>query len=428
MAATTGKKTAQIRLYGPIDSWGAPFGVAASEVASALDSIGDADVEMHVHSPGGDAFEGLAIMNLLRQHQGGVSIVVDGLAASAASIVAMGADTVTMVPGSQMMIHDASALAIGQADDMREAATMLDSISSNAADQYAAKSGKPSDEMRAAMKATTWFKAQEAVDAGLADAVLAPETEQAKAAQAAAASLRFDLSMYRNAPVLDSRCQCGANGTDVSDDPRMEHKDECPMRTQTPAEPPETPTETEEADTMSDTLIQGLRERFGLPEDADDTAVLAKADELLDQATKPTETKPADGKVDLKAAAAALEADGKLVVSKARFDALAEQAAEGAKARATQIERDRDELIGAAMDAGKISRSDATREVWAKEFARDFDAAKADLESLPARFPVGAPQGHQDDGSTAKAAVFTDDEAEALAALSGTTKEALSNG
>jgi ATP-dependent protease ClpP protease subunit len=199
MAADTGRM-AQIRLYGPIDSWGAPFGVAASEVAAALDSIGSSDVEMHVHSPGGDAFEGLAIMNLLRQHPGAVDIVVDGLAASAASIVAMGADTVTMVPGSQMMIHDASALAIGQASDMRQAADMLDSISSNAADQYAAKTGQTSDTMRAAMKATTWYKAQEAVDAGLADGVLTEGDPQTQTAKAATASLVFDLSMFDREP------------------------------------------------------------------------------------------------------------------------------------------------------------------------------------------------------------------------------------
>ncbi len=362
MAATTGKKTAQIRLYGPIDSWGAPFGVAASEVASALDSAGDADIEMHVHSPGGDAFEGLAIMNLLRQHSGTVSLIVDGLAASAASIVAMGADTVTMVPGSQMMIHDASALAIGQADDMREAATMLDSISSNAADQYAAKSGKSSGEMRTAMKATTWFKAQEAVDAGLADAVLGDDDPQTAQARTATASLTFDLSMFEHAPAMTA--------------------------TQTPAEPPETPpTDHKEADAMSDTLSKGLRERLGVAEDANEDTILAALDEALAEQTAPPATPPTA--VNVSDVVAALEADGKVVMSKAKHDALAEQAALGQQAYARQVSEDRDELIEAAMTAGKISRSDATREVWTKEFARNFDAAKADLESLPARFPVG---------------------------------------
>lgn len=395
---------AQLKIYGPIDDWGAPFGVSAQEFGQALAQLSDAKaIDVHIHSPGGIAFEGVAIMNQLRQHPAKINAIVDGLCASAASVIAMGADTVTMVPGSQMMIHDASGLCIGNATDMETMRTRLDSLSQNIADQYAAKAGGEPADWRAAMQPESWYTAQEAVDAGLADAVL-PASKGASSAPTDS----FDLSIFAHA------------GREHAPTPVMP----AAKATKTPAEPPETPTETEEADTMSDTLIQGLRERFGLPEDADDTAVLAKADELLEQATKPTNS----AEVDLKSVAVALEADGKLVVSKARFDALEAQASEGAKARATQIERDRDELITAAMDAGKISRADATREVWAKEFARDFDAAKADLESLPARFPVGAPKGHQDDGSTAKSAVFTDDEAAALAALSGTSKEALTNG
>jgi ATP-dependent protease ClpP protease subunit len=400
MAADTGRM-AQIRLYGPIDSWGAPFGVAASEVAAALDSIGSSDVEMHVHSPGGDAFEGLAIMNLLRQHPGAVDIVVDGLAASAASIVAMGADTVTMVPGSQMMIHDASALAIGQASDMRQAADMLDSISSNAADQYAAKTGQTSDTMRAAMKATTWYKAQEAVDAGLADGVLTEGDPQTQTAKAATASLVFDLSMFDREPAA----------------PRA-------SATQTPAIPPVAPsTEPKEADTMSDTLLAGLRKQLGLADDADEATVLAANAEALNEAAEP----PAAATVDTKAIAAALAADGKVVVSQIVLDELKAGAQAGVEARSKQLADDRDETIKAAFAAGKISAERV--EAWTASWDKDPEGTKADLESLPVRFPVASNstgyQGH--DGSVGDAA-FTDAQADAVAAQFGVSKEALLNG
>lgn len=394
MAAAGARKTAAIRLYGPIDSWGAPFGVAASEIAAALDAAGEnTAIELHVHSPGGDGFEGLAIMNLLRQHKGGVDVVVDGLAASAASIVAMGAATVTMVPGSQMMIHDASALAIGQADDLRQAAEMLESISSNAADQYAAKSGASSDEMRAAMKATTWYKAQEAVDAKLADAVLAPDDAQAAAAQASAASLAFDLSMFTHTPA-----------------------ERAP---ETPAEPPVIlSTEPEEADTMSDTLIQGLRERLGVAEDADESTCLAALDEALaEQADAPTnDPAPAPS-------TAPTAPEGFTLM---RDDALAElrtAARAGAEARAVQLRQERDDTIQAAVNDGRISPARADH--WRGAWDADAEGTRAALASLEQIYPTSAAPGYASDDADVEHAVFTDDEADALAELAGLPKGAL---
>lgn len=175
---------------------------------------------------------------------------------------------------------------------------------------------------------------------------------------------------------------------------------------------------------MSDTLLDGLRKQLGLPDDADEATVLAANAEALTEAADPPEATPAAA--DAAAVIAALEADGKLVVSKARFDALETQAAEGAQARAKQIGDERDKLIQAAMDSGKISLSAETRTVWEKEFARNFETAKADLESLPARFPVTPTEGYAgDDGSVGQSAVFSDAEAGELAALTGTSKEGL---
>jgi ATP-dependent Clp endopeptidase proteolytic subunit ClpP len=188
-------KTATMKIYDPIDDWGAPFGVSAKEFGAALDEL-DSDVEtieLHVHSPGGIAWEGVAIMNLLRQHPAKVHAVVDGMAASAASyIVVGGADRVTMAPNATLMIHDASGLCVGQAADMKVMFDRLEMLSQNIAEIYAEKAGGSVDDWRSAMQPETWYTADEAVSAGLAD-------DKLKKATADAPTDRFDLSIFAHA-------------------------------------------------------------------------------------------------------------------------------------------------------------------------------------------------------------------------------------
>jgi hypothetical protein len=191
------------------------------------------------------------------------------------------------------------------------------------------------------------------------------------------------------------------------------------------------PTTTKEADTMSDTLSKGLRERLGIAGDASEDTILAALDEALAEQAEPTSNHALDlGKVtarlDPKAVADALAEDGKVVVSRNVLDELTAQAQAGAQARAKQLEEERDATIAKAFSDGKISAE--RREAWKASWDKDPDGTKADLESLPARFPVGTAKGHQGDGDTARAEVMNDDEADALAALSGTSKEALLNG
>ena len=102
-----------------------PWGTTASDVAAALAGLAPTDrVTLRINSPGGDVFDGLAIYNLLRGHPGGVDVVVDGLAASAASFIAMAGSSVTMLAHTRMMIHDAIGFAFGNAADMRELAAL----------------------------------------------------------------------------------------------------------------------------------------------------------------------------------------------------------------------------------------------------------------------------------------------------------------
>jgi ATP-dependent protease ClpP protease subunit len=152
-----------------------PWGVTAADFAAALAELpAGMDLDMHVSSPGGDVFDGLAIMNMLRQLAGQVTVVVDGLAASAASVIAQAASPgrLFMAPNSTMMIHDAWGATIGNEQDHRDGADVLGAQSANIADVYAQRAGRPAASMREAMQAETWYIGQEAVDAGLADAML----------------------------------------------------------------------------------------------------------------------------------------------------------------------------------------------------------------------------------------------------------------
>lgn len=155
-------------IYDEIGMWG----VSAQDFMSELQAH-DGDLELHINSPGGDIFDGIAIYNVMKQRSGLVSVIIDGLAASAASFIAQAASEgqLFISPHAQMMIHDGFAMAIGNAKDMRETADLLDKASDNIATIYAERTGRDASYWRNLMRAETWFSDQEAVDAGLADAI-----------------------------------------------------------------------------------------------------------------------------------------------------------------------------------------------------------------------------------------------------------------
>lgn len=183
---------ATLRLFDPIDSWGEWWGMSAKEFAATLDALPSHvnTIELLINSPGGDAFDGVAIVNVMRAHPARTVAVVQGIAASAASFIACAADETVMSPNSQMMIHDAWGVSVGNADDMLAFGALLDQLSGNLADIYAAKSGKSTDDMRALMKAETWLTATAAVEAGLADRVIDADPEPAPAARWSQADLK----------------------------------------------------------------------------------------------------------------------------------------------------------------------------------------------------------------------------------------------
>lgn len=166
---------ADILIYGEIG-----WDVTASSVREQLERAEGEDVFVHIDSPGGDAYEGLAMMNALRLYPGEVTTRIEGMAASAASIVAAGAGgRVEILKHAEIMVHEAWVFTSGTADDMTKAANDLERVSENIATVYADRTGKTVEECREIMRAETWFTAEEAVAFGLADEVIVPASEKA---------------------------------------------------------------------------------------------------------------------------------------------------------------------------------------------------------------------------------------------------------
>jgi ATP-dependent Clp endopeptidase proteolytic subunit ClpP len=177
---------AEVWIYDEIGYWG----TTADDFARALAEVDAKSITLRLNSPGGSVFDGVAIYNALRSHPATVAVQVDGVAASIASVIAMAGDTVTMGRGTRMMIHNPSGLAMGTAADMRELADLLDELAKDIAGFYSARAGGSVDQWRASMDAETWYSAQEAVDAGLADSVLGADDTPKDAAKT------FDLTAY----------------------------------------------------------------------------------------------------------------------------------------------------------------------------------------------------------------------------------------
>lgn len=183
----------KVYIYDEIGFWG----TEASDFVKKLADITATDFELHLNSPGGEIFDGLAIYNALKQHSAKVHVYVDGLAASAASFIAQAGDTVTMARNAQMMIHDGIAFAYGNEQDMLDTADLLSKLSNNIADIYAFAAdnrGKNTtlEEFRALMREEVWYTGKEAVDAGLADAVLDHNEEDVSTNQ-------WDLTFFNHA-------------------------------------------------------------------------------------------------------------------------------------------------------------------------------------------------------------------------------------
>lgn len=189
------KETTKVYIYDSIgDSWFSDS-TPASEFIKQIAAIKTPNIELHLNSPGGDIFDGVAIYNALRAHPAQVTVIVDALAASAASFIAQAGDKVVMTKAATMMIHDGSAMAWGPAAVMRETADVLDKLSNTVAEIYSDRAGQSVEFWRNLMIEETWYNSHEAVDAGLADEI----GEDTKTEDDEKAQNAWDLSIFNHA-------------------------------------------------------------------------------------------------------------------------------------------------------------------------------------------------------------------------------------
>lgn len=170
-------------------------GVTAKGVAAQMKAAGDySSIRARINSPGGDVFEGVAIGNLLRSSGKPVAVIVDGVAASAASVIAMAGDTISMGQGAMMMIHNAWTITAGDAGSLRKTADTLEKVSASIAETYTTKTGKDAAAMQALMDAETWLSAEDCVREGFATEVAPQSAEDQKQARALAASFHMQFA------------------------------------------------------------------------------------------------------------------------------------------------------------------------------------------------------------------------------------------
>ncbi|MCC9023020.1 head maturation protease, ClpP-related [Bacillus nakamurai] len=196
---TSGDSSADVFIFGEVVTSGYEWDEIDTSAASFkqdLDLLGDMSIlNVHINSPGGSVFEGVAICSMLKQHKAFVNVYIDGLAASIASVIAMAGDAIFMPSNAMMMVHNPWTIAMGNANEMRKQADVLDKISESMKASYLEKAGDKltKETLDSLMDNETWLSASEAVSYGLADEITA-------ANQAAACVSSSLFSRYRNVP------------------------------------------------------------------------------------------------------------------------------------------------------------------------------------------------------------------------------------
>lgn len=381
--------SAEIQFYDEISPWG----INALEFNKQLKDIQAKEITLRISSPGGDVFDGLAIMNALRDHPARVTTIVDGIAASAASFIAVGAsDYIHMQPQSQMMIHDAWGLCMGDAKEMEKTKVALDKTSDQLAEIYAARAGGEASDWRETMREEAWFTPDEALEAGLIDSILR-EKEKAPAL-AAASSTR----MLNHAPPAPEERTPPLILQRLKEKKEMNFADKIAAKLGISDKADET------------TILAALDEVLAEQQDSsardlDDLSdqlktQLVEAEAALDKAKEAAETATARAEVAEKALAdakAPQETDLTVVVDKERFAELlaAEEYAEAARLAAEDAEAEA--FAQKACDEGRIAK--VSREKWAAKYRADREEAEKIINSIPPRTINRESQGHTQEPS-----------------------------
>lgn len=387
---TSGNETiATIRLYGPIDSWGGWWGISARDVGEVLDHLPDSvtQIILRINSPGGEVFEGVSILNMLRAHKAKVTAVVDGLAASAASVIAAGCDETVMSPGTQMMIHSPWVITWGNADDLRKSAAVLDGVEASIIEIYQAKAGDK--DWPTLLADDTWLTASATVEMGLADRVaVIPDAGETETVGSDDTDESSDGDGVENRATL--RPAASRPGRLAAQGSKLPSSSE-----------PGDPNRKEDVMAYGD-LKAGLRERLGVTDaDASDETLLAALDESLEEQANSTPT-------------AALP-EGVTAIDSAVLADLQSQAALGAAAREEQNTARREGILDAALNEGRINF--ASREHWSAALVENEERATALLGTLAKNTVPVAEIGHSDTVNSAEESLYR-------AAFGDDTKEA----
>lgn len=349
--------TAAVEIYDDIIPF---FGVNAADFRNELQALGDAidTIDLHIHSRGGNVYEAVAIMNTLRQHPARVVTTVDSIAASAAGFIAVGAsDELVLAENAELMAHLPWVMAVGDANDMRKAADRLDQIGNNIASIFAERAGGSVDEWMQVLTDETWWSAQEAVDAGIADRVLkAPKRKTAD--KGGAAKNRFDLSVFNHA----GRSQAPA-----------------PRQPQAQQTPPPAGVEAEKGKEPTVALSESALQKLGLEADADDSAIEAAITKLAEQ--PPSVNNVMVTEPNAEQAADVLAKLGMVAVNKATHDQMQASLAQLESDRADRIKAENEAAITNALATGRIDAASA--DTWRAELDKNRDGTLALLATLP---------------------------------------------
>ena len=193
---------AEIWIYEMIgeDFWSGG-GVTAKNFQKELSAIKASQIDLHINSPGGEVFDGIAIYNLIKQHPATVTTYIDGLAASIASVIALAGDQIFMAENALMMIHNPYGMVMGAAEDMRKMAERLDIVRDSISKAYISRTDKPEDEINALMDAETWMTADDALELGFIDDI----TEKMDMAACAKFVPIMDKAGFKHVPVFAAK-------------------------------------------------------------------------------------------------------------------------------------------------------------------------------------------------------------------------------
>lgn len=365
------QSSADVYIYDEIGSswWG---GVDAKEFVDEIGALQVDTINLYLNSPGGEAWDGIAIMNALKRHPATVDVTVDGLAASIASVIAMAGDSVTMGLGAQMMVHDAWGVVVGNAQDMQETAVALGKLSDSIASTYAHRAGGTVEDWRATMQAETWYTAEEAVTAGLADKLDVATKPTSAEEPTAAAMASLSRSVARDGLAAHFRFKGRAEAPKPSLTPGNHHPSDALSE--------DTNRKDEVVANDSNLAAGTLRERFGLKADATDEQLLAKVDEALakDQTPKIPENT--------------------VLLDKGQLEELQSAAAAGVEARAQQTKERRDAIVDAAVREGRIAP--VSRAAWREQIDTNEEGVTTLLASLAANTIPVKETGVSDDATS----------------------------